>query len=117
MKGVLFFSMVLFYLAAGSWHFIHPQFYIKIMPPWLPQPLQLVYISGACEIVLALLLIPRLTRTTAAWGIIVLLFAVFPANIQMMLNYYRADDPFLWAAILRLPLQLVLIRWAWEYTK
>jgi uncharacterized membrane protein len=109
--------MALFYLAAGIYHFIRPGFYTKIMPPWLPWHLQLVYISGASEILLSLLLLPVSTRKIAAWGIIVLLIAIFPANIQMMLNYYRNHDPGLWITIVRLPLQLVLIRWAWEYTK
>lgn len=89
---------------------------MKIMPPWLPWHLQLVYISGLFEILLGLLLLPELTRSWAAWGIIALLIAVFPANIQMMLNYYHRHLPGLWLTIVRLPLQGVLIWWAWSYT-
>ena len=109
--------MACLYIAAGIYHFICPKFYTRIMPRWLPMHLQLVYISGAFEIILGLLLFPIATRVVAAWGIIALLIAVFPANIQMMLNYRRRHNPYLWITILRLPLQLLLIWWAWQYTK
>ena len=87
------------------------------MPPWLPWHAQLVFISGVAEIVLGLLLIPLATRTWAAWGIIALLIAVFPANIQMAINYWNKQSPYLWIALVRLPLQFLLIYWAWIYTK
>lgn len=87
------------------------------MPPWLPWHNELVVISGVCEIVLGLLLLFTTSRRLAAWGIIVLLLAVFPANIQMMLNYWNESDPALWIAILRLPLQIILIWWAYTFTK
>jgi uncharacterized membrane protein len=116
MKPVFLYVMSLFYIAAGIFHFIQPAFYLKIMPPWLPWHLPIVYISGVCEIVLGCLLIPEATRSTAAWGIILLLVAVFPANVQMMLNYWDKNQFYLSIAILRLPLQVVLIIWAWRYT-
>jgi uncharacterized membrane protein len=109
--------MVLLYIAAGVNHFVHPGGYIKIMPPWLPWHEQLVLISGLAEILFALLLLFRITRRLAAWCIIALLIAVFPVNIQMMLNYYHENNPALWIAILRLPLQIALIWWAWLFTK
>ncbi len=87
------------------------------MPPWLPWHYPLIYISGMGEIVLGILLLPGVTRRWAAWGIIILLVAVFPANIQMMLNYRQAHDPHLWIAVLRLPLQPLLVWWAWQFTK
>ncbi len=105
------------YLAAGVYHFVNPRMYEKIMPSYLPYHKQLVYISGICEIVFALLLIPQTTRVLAAWLIIALLVAVFPANIQMAINFYQKNSPNLWIAIVRLPLQLILIWWAWLYTK
>jgi uncharacterized membrane protein len=116
MKEILLYGMAIFYVAAGIYHFVRPGFYKRIIPPWLPWHLSLVYISGICEIVLGLLLFPALTRSFAAWGIIVLLIVIFPANVQMMVNFRRKKNPYLWITILRLPLQLVLIWWAWHYT-
>ena len=109
--------MALFYVIAGINHFLNEPQYVKIMPPYLPYPLQLVYLSGVCEAVFGLLLIPLYTRRAAAWLIIALLVAIFPANIQMSLNYWHEHNPQLWLTILRLPLQVLLIRWAYVYTK
>lgn len=114
---VLLYIMALLYAAAGTFHFITPKMYLRIMPPYLPYHLALVYISGVCEIAFALLLLPGSTRPVAAWLIIALLIAVFPANIQMAINFYQKQNPNLWIAIARLPLQFVLIAWAWIYTK
>ena len=108
--------MGMLYTGAGIYHFIRPQFYKKIMPPWLPCHLPLIYASGFFEIILGTLLFFEPTKIIAAWGIIALLIAVFPANIQMMLNFKYRRNPYTWVAILRLPLQLVLIWWAWLYT-
>ncbi|TCJ13371.1 DoxX family membrane protein [Flaviaesturariibacter flavus] len=109
--------MALAYIAAGINHFVHPGTYRAIMPPWLPAHAALVAVSGVAEILLgAGLLLPR-TRRAAAWGIVVLLVAVFPANIQMALNWWRSGHPHLWIALLRLPLQGLLIWWALLYTR
>lgn len=116
MKKVLLYLMALFYTIAGINHFVHTPTYMQIMPPWLPFPLPLVYITGVCETLFGLLLIPAATRRTAAWLIIALLVAIFPANIQMMLNYWHAHNPLLWVTILRLPAQVLLILWARVYT-
>ncbi len=106
-----------FFVAAGANHFFNTSFYESIMPPYLPWPYALVIISGVAEMVFgACLLIPTLSRS-AAWGLIVLLIAVFPANIHMASHpeLYPAISPImLW---LRLPLQLVLILWAFWYTR
>ncbi len=104
------------YAAAGITHFVYPRVYKRIMPPWVPQPMFVVYLSGVLEIVFALLLLPLTTRHVAAWLIIFLLIAVFPANMQMALNFRRKHNPYLWLAIARLPLQPLLIWWAWIYT-
>jgi uncharacterized membrane protein len=109
--------MAILYFFAGINHFWHPSFYLNIMPPWLGARETLVYISGICEMLFALLLLPTPTRRFAAWGIILLLIAVFPANIQMMLNYFHENNPRLWLAILRLPVQFLLIWWAYSFTK
>ncbi len=68
---------------AGVMHFARPNFFLKIMPPYLPLHLELVYLSGFFELGLGIcLIIPRFSRF-AAWGIIALLIAVFPANIYL----------------------------------
>jgi len=117
MKQALPYTMALLYTAAGINHFWHPAAYISIMPPYLPWPAALVNVSGGMEILLGLLLIPRATRRPAAIGIIFLLVAVFPANVQMTINYARGHNPYLWLTIVRLPLQAVLIWLAWLCTK
>jgi uncharacterized membrane protein len=103
------------FLVAGVGHFTSTEFFVKIMPPYLPWHRELVYLSGVFEIVLSvLLLIPQTTRP-AAWGLIALLIAVFPANIYM----YQHSELFQVSPIvlaLRLPLQGALIAWAWIYT-
>ncbi len=116
-EKILLYIMAAFYMIAGTYHFIDPLFYKKIMPPWLPGHYFIIYFTGVCEIVLGFLLISQLTRKAAAWGIIVLLVVVFPANIQMMLNFHHQQSPYLWIAILRLPVQLLLIGWAYQFAK
>lgn len=109
--------MAVFYVLAGVNHFLNPAVYLKIMPPYLPWPRFLVEVSGVFEIALGvLLLVPRCTRW-AAWGLIALLIAVFPANLHMAVHpelYPEIPAAALWA---RLPLQAVLIAWAWVYTR
>ena len=109
--------MAIIYVLAGINHFISPQTYLSIMPVWLPYPKELIFLSGVCEILFGLLLLPVLTRRVGAWLIIALLIAVFPANIQMAINYYSEGTQYFWLAILRLPIQAVLIFWAYRLTK
>ena len=104
-------------VAAGINHFVHPKLYMSIMPPWLPAQGALVAVSGVLEILLGLLLILPKTRKLAAWGLVLLLIAVLPANVQMSVNYHHEENPRLWIVVLRLPLQLLLIWWAYKYTK
>jgi uncharacterized membrane protein len=116
MEDIWLYVMAVFYVAAGINHFVNPKWYIRIIPPWLPNPPLLNQISGACEIIFGLLLIPDATRSIAAWLIIALLIAIFPANIQMSINFKRKNNRYYWITLVRLPLQLVLIWWAWLYT-
>jgi uncharacterized membrane protein len=109
--------MAALYVLAGANHFWHPRMYQKIVPTYLPSPHTLVLISGICEITFGLLLLPEGTRKLAAWLIIALLIAIFPANIQMTLDYYHRHSPYTWVTMARLPLQLVLIWWAWTFTR
>ena len=104
------------FITAGVGHFVATDFFLKIMPPYLPFHLPLVLVSGVIEILLGiLLLVPRYSRL-AAWGIIALLIAVFPANIHVYTHQELFPFPPL-AHLLRLPLQGVLILWAFAYTR
>jgi uncharacterized membrane protein len=101
---------------AGVMHFVTPEPFVKIVPAQLPSPLALVYISGVFEILGGLGLLIRRTQRLAAWGLVALYVAVFPANINMAIHQISFDDahPVPAAALwLRLPLQAVLIAWAW----
>ena len=107
------------FVLAGANHFRNPDFYVAIMPPYLPAHLELVYLSGVCEILGGLAaLLPR-TRALAGWGLIALLLAVYPANIHMALNPepFVADGMPLWALYVRLPLQFVAMAWAYWATR
>jgi uncharacterized membrane protein len=115
-KTVSKFLLAIFMIGAGTMHFVRPDFYLKILPPYLPWHLELVYLSGFFEIALGLLLlVPRISRL-AAWGIIALLIAVFPANIYLYQNQELVPgSPTL--HLLRLPLQGVFIAWAYWHTR
>jgi uncharacterized membrane protein len=116
-KTILKYLFGIFFVLAGINHFVNSSFYLRIMPPYLPWHLFLVDLSGLCEIGLGiLLLIPKFT-SLAGWGLIALLIAVFPSNFHMAVNpqlFPEFSPTLLW---LRLPLQLVLIAWAYWYTK
>ena len=102
-----------FYVFAGVMHFVRPEFYLKMMPPYLPWPAVLVTLSGVFEILGGVgLLLPNLRRA-AAWGLVALLIAVFPANWFMATHPIEAGAGSMAPAVLwiRLPFQLVLIWW------
>jgi uncharacterized membrane protein len=107
-------------IGVGVLHFVRPEGFVKIVPSYLPSPLVLVYVSGLFEILGgAGVLVPR-TQRAAAWGLVLLYVAVFPANVNMAIHGIQLDDqhPVPTAALwLRLPLQLVLIAWAFWYTR
>jgi uncharacterized membrane protein len=106
--------LAVFMIVAGVNHFLAPGIYLGMMPRWLPAKEAANLISGAAEILGGLgLLIPRVRRA-AAWGLIALLIAVFPANVQVALqgNLPGLDAP-PWVLWLRLPFQAVFIAWVW----
>ena len=105
------------FVVAGISHFRRTGVYVRIVPSLLPYPKLIVLVSGAIEIFLGLLLlIPSWTRL-AAWGLILLLLAVFPANVFMTMHPERFPRIPIWLLWLRLPLQAALIAWACRYTK
>jgi uncharacterized membrane protein len=103
------------FIVAGILHFVRPEFYLKIMPPYLPWHRELVFVSGVIEMILGVLLLIPATSAIAAWGLIALLIAIFPANIHAYLHQELIAAP-PWLHLLRLPLQGVLILWAYAYT-
>lgn len=116
-KTVSLYLMAAFYVLAGVAHFRSPGWYLKIMPPGLPYPLELVYLSGAIEIGLGLALLVPATRIPAAWGVIALLVAVFPANLYHWQSGGAGMQIPAWVLAARLPFQGVLIAWAWVHTR
>lgn len=107
-------------VAIGVAHFVAPQPFVDIVPPYLPGALALVYLSGLFEVLGGLGLLLERTRVPAAWGLIALYVAVFPANIHMALHEVvpTGTQPLpVWALWARLPLQLVFIGWAYRYTR
>ena len=101
---------------AGTMHFVIPASYERIMPPYVPFPREMVLLSGACEVAGGVgLLVPRVRRW-AGIGLVALLLAVWPANLQMLLNARAADAAAWWQVLLllRLPLQILLMWWVWR---
>lgn len=104
---------------AGLNHFVNPDAYAAMVPRELPAPMALVYLSGVAEIAGALGLFHPRTRKLAAWGLVLLFLAVFPANVNMAVNQLPLDGNAVpsWALWARLPLQAVFIAWAWWMTR
>jgi uncharacterized membrane protein len=117
LKPIFQYLLAVFFILAGTNHFINANFYLQMMPPYLPWHLFLVYLSGIFEIILGIMVfIPSLT-SIAGWGLIALLIAVFPANIHMVLHpdlFPSIPSIALW---IRLPFQAVLIAWAYWSTR
>ena len=112
-------ALTLVMVGAGVLHFVAESFFVQIVPPQLPAPQLLVWVSGVCEIALGLLLWPRKTRRWAGYGLVALYIAVFPANVYMAVSNLQLHDMPAWfvqpspvALWWRLPLQFVLIAWA-----
>jgi uncharacterized membrane protein len=117
LKTALRWLFGLVFILAGLNHFRDPAFYVNIMPPYLPWHGELVAISGVAEVVLGVMMLFRRWAALAGWGLIALLVAVFPANLHMAMHpelYPSIPPVVLW---LRLPLQGVLIAWAYFYTR
>ena len=115
-KSALRWLMAAFYVWAGINHFLRPDFYLRLMPPYIPLHSELVAITGVIEIALGVLVaIPR-TASLAAWGIILMLIAFLPVHVHMLVNnqlYPEAPTSVLW---LRFPIQALFILWAYWYT-
>ncbi len=124
LKRPLLYVMASLYIVAGVTHFIIPEAFAQIVPPMFPYPLALAYLSGVVEIVLGIGVLFSRTRKLAAWGLVALLIAIFPANVYMALSDVtvtgvlgRTLDPSPTVRWGRLPVQVILVGWAWWYTR
>jgi uncharacterized membrane protein len=118
-KMLLLGLLAILFIYAGVMHFLNPKPFLNIMPEWLPNHLELVYVSGVFEILGGVGLLLPWTRKYAAWGLIMLLFAVFPANIHMAIRDKELIDgqgSLGWKSWARLPVQFFLIKWARLFT-
>ena len=108
--------LALIFASAGVLHFVTPAFFVRIVPAWVSDASLAVELSGVAEIAGAIGLMLPATRKAAAWGLIALLVAVFPANVNMLRMAIQADASTITQAVLwaRLPLQPLLIWWLWR---
>jgi uncharacterized membrane protein len=120
-KRYLLWLMAVALIGGGYNHLQNPGFYLAIIPPALPDPEWLNVISGLAEIVLGVFLLEPRTRVFAAWGVIALLIAVFPANVYAATqNFGPGFEPGTGNPLVnyaRLPFQALFIVWAWWYTR
>ena len=119
LKKFALYPIATFFILAGIRHFVSPEYYILMMPTYLPVPHVLIYISGFFAILGGIgLLIPRL-RAFSAWGLIALLLAVLPANFFMWTHNVELPNSFTpgWFLLLRIPLQFFLIAWIYMFAK
>jgi len=118
-RSKCFFLVLLsiFFTYAGIDHLVSPDFYVSIMPPWIPAHLELVYLSGVFEVMGGVgVLIPRF-RALAGAGLVALLVAVYPANLYMAFNPELFPDIPVAALYVRLALQFVAFYWAYSVTR
>jgi uncharacterized membrane protein len=115
---ILKYVLALAMMGIGILHFVSPKPFVSIMPAWLPAHLALVYVSGVFEILGGLGLLMPWSQTLAAWGLVALFAAVLPANVNMAIHNLPLNGKrFSWAARWgRIPLQGVLMAWAYGYT-
>ena len=107
------YGLALLFVGAGALHFIRPEIFERIVPPMLPAPRLLVLLSGAAEVAGGLGLLLPATRRWAAWGLLALLVAVFPANVYMVQLAGPLHIP-AWVLWARLPLQPLLLWAVWR---
>lgn len=111
MRPIALLGVVVFFTGAGISHFTHSGFFVSIVPPCLPAPRMLVYVSGVFEVLGGLGVLIGATRRWAAYGLLALLAAVFPANLHMALHAELFPDVTPTALYVRLPFQLVFAAW------
>jgi uncharacterized membrane protein len=103
------------YIFAGIGHFRNPTFFLAITPKWVPAPDKINILVGIIEVALGVLLLIPKTQSIAAWLIIALLVAVFPANVYHFQKARKKGKGVI-GTMIRLPFQLLFIYWAYQYT-
>jgi len=114
LQFISLYAMSFLYVFAGIFHFWKPYFFLSVTPKWVPAPEKVNIIVGIIEISLGILLLFEATRSVAAIGIIALLIAVFPANIYHFQKAKRKGKMVI-PTMIRLPMQLLLIYWAYTF--
>ena len=117
LRKLSLFGISVFFIYFGIDHFINPEFYLSIMPPMFPLHLEAVYLSGVFEILGGVGVLIARTRSIAGWGLLVLLIAVYPANIYMALTPEAFPDIPLFVLYFRLALQFLFFYWAYSITR
>jgi uncharacterized membrane protein len=107
--------MAIIYILAGFNHFRSPKIYIKIIPPYLKNPNLINKVTGVLEIIFGIGLCFLQFQSVAAIGIIVLLIGFFATHFYMIQNEKARMRLPLWLLYLRIPLQFLLIFWAYQY--
>jgi len=107
--------MALMYILAGFFHFLKPKVYFRIMPRYLPAHKTLVYLSGAVEIGLGIGLCFYATKNWAIYGIILMLAVLLLVHFYMLSSRKAGAGIPVWALVLRIPLQFILMWWAYYY--
>jgi len=110
-----FYVMAFIYVFAGIMHFVRPKMYMRIMPLYLPSHKFLVIISGIAEIILGIALCFSETKNLAIYLVIAMLISFLPAHFHMLTNKKAGMGISKWILIARIPLQFVLMLWAYSY--
>jgi uncharacterized membrane protein len=119
------FFLAALFLVAGVFHLANPRFFLPIMPPWIPAPMAGIVISGIAELLggVGLLIPVREIQHAAGWGLLLLLVAVFPANIYMAvahvrINGFPSNDWVSWARLPLQPILMLMVSWsAWIWPR
>ncbi|MDZ4859824.1 MAG: DoxX family membrane protein [Candidatus Hydrogenedentes bacterium] len=117
LKQILRYLLGLFFVIAGINHFRNPEFYLNIMPGYLPLHRELVMLSGVTEVVAGVLLFFQPTMRWGAWGIVAMLVVFFSVHIDMIVHADKFRSVPLWGLYFRFVFQFVLIAWAWWFTR
>ncbi len=123
LKKISLIILIVFYIAAGINHFVHPDGYIKIIPHYMPAPHLLNYLAGACEIVFGALLIFSPTRNLGIALLILMLAAFVPVHIMMLqqapmhLGRWLITPTIAWIRILLQPVLMLWLAWHWQTKK
>lgn len=105
------------YIIAGIMHFIKPKVYLRIMPKYLPYHKPLVFLSGLAEIVLGMGLFFRTTKNLSIYGIIAMLILFLLVHFYMLSSEKASAGLPKWLLLIRLPIQFILMYWAFIYLK